>query len=427
MFNQVQETTLPNGLRVISSEVPHVASVAFGVWVGVGSRYESKAMGGASHFIEHMLFKGTRKRSALEISQAIEGKGGYLNAFTQEESTCFYARVTCPQLEQAFDTISDMCVHSNFKAEELEKERQVVLEEMMMYGDQPQHLVHELLERNLWKGHALGRPIIGDSESVPSMSRRDLTSFWKHHYVPSNMVCAFAGNVSHDECVRLVKARMGRLKAARRPVPRKCGERVGQGAFASAEKPIEQAHLAMGIRLFGRHDERRYALKVMNTVLGENMSSRLFQVVREKHGLAYSIHSSRCLHGDQGALVIGAGLEKGSAPKALKLILRELERLRQRKISQREMELARDYAIGQVQLGLESMSNQMTWLGDNLLSFDQFMPPADAVAALSAVTADEVQALAQSCLVPERMTLAVVAPDVSSKVAGALTGQIERF
>jgi predicted Zn-dependent peptidase len=427
MFEQVQETTLPNGLRVITSSVPHVASVSFGIWVGVGSRYESKAMGGASHFIEHMLFKGTRKRTALDLSQAIEGKGGYLNAFTQEESTCFYARVTCPQLESAFDTISDMCLHSLFNAEELEKERHVVLEEMMMYGDQPQHLVHELLERNLWKGHALGRPIIGNSDSVPAMSRRDLTGFWKQHYVPSNMVCSFAGNVSHEECVRLVKARMGRLKAARRPVARKCGDRVPQGTYASAEKPIEQAHLAMGIRLFGRHDERRYALKVLNTVLGENMSSRLFQVVREKHGLAYSIHSSRCQHADQGALVISAGLEKGSASKALKLILRELERLRQRKISQREMELARDYAIGQVQLGLESMSNQMTWLGDNLMSFNQFMSPADAMASLSAVTAEEVQQVAQDCLVPERMTLSLVAPDVSAKVAASLSGQIAKF
>ncbi len=427
MFEQVQETTLPNGLRVITSSVPHVASVAFGIWVGVGSRYESKAMGGASHFIEHMLFKGTRKRSALDISQTIEGKGGYLNAFTQEESTCYYARVTCPQLEPAFDTISDMCLHSLFNAAELEKERHVVMEEMMMYGDQPQHLVHELLERNIWKGHALGRPIIGSAESVPAMTRKDLVAFKQRHYVPSNMVCAFAGNVSHDECVRIVKARMGRCKPARKPAARSCGDAVPQGRYVSAERPIEQAHLAMGIRLFGRHDERRYALKILNTVLGENMSSRLFQVVRERHGLAYSIHSSRSLHADQGALVISAGLEKGSAPKTLKLIMRELDRLRQRKVTAREMELARDYASGQVQLGLESMSNQMTWLGDNLLSFNQFMSPADAVANLSAVTAEEVQQLAQSCLVGDRITLSLVSPDASAKVESALSGQIANF
>jgi predicted Zn-dependent peptidase len=416
----VRETKLGNGLRVITAAMPEVESVSIGIWVGVGARYEDAPMSGVSHFIEHLLFKGTRRRSAGEISNAIEGRGGHLNAFTQEESTCFYARVAHEDAAHAMDVLADMFLNSVFAPGELDKERGVIVEEIMMYRDQPQQLVEELLGEALWKDHALGRPISGQPETVRAMSRDAVVSFMRSKYVADSTVVAVAGRLDHDACVRLAERRFGGLAGGPRPQCAPVGDGAAQCRVRTVSRDIEQNHLAMGLRVFGRDDPRRYPLKVLCTVLGGNMSSRLFQVVREKHGLAYSIHSGTHLFRDSGALAISAGLDRKRAMKALDLILRELVRLRERPVSAAELRRARDFLIGQLKLSLENTSSQMMWIGDNLITRERFVPPQELVDAIAAVSAEDVQRIAREVLVGRRLSLAMVAPGLDDAMGARI-------
>ncbi len=427
MFENVNETKLANGIRVVTSTLPHVQSVTVGIWVGVGSRHESKTMGGASHFLEHLLFKGTATRSPLDITRAIEGKGGYLNAFTQEESTCYYARVGYDHLWTTLDVLGDMVLNPKLAAVDVDKERQVILEEMMMYQDQPHHLVSEMLEAAVWPQHPLGRPVIGTEKSVRGMSDSDLRHFKETKYVPANTVVAVAGRVDHAECVEHVTALMAGLE--RRAMPRsvRFTGAVKRKKAVVAGKEIEQTHVAMGLRVFGRMDRRRHELKLLNIVLGENMSSRLFQVVREKHGLAYSIHSGCHLYADSGMLNISAGLDRRRSDKALKLIMKELDRFRQRPISASELTRAKDYAIGQLRLGLESTSNQMMWIGENVISRGRVINPEDTIRALEAVTAEKIQKLATTFFRKGRLSIAVVAPVGDAMEEAAISAAVNEF
>jgi predicted Zn-dependent peptidase len=417
MLMDVQLSVLPNGLRVISSAIPRVESVTMGIWIGVGSRYETNAMAGVSHFLEHLLFKGTKRRSAKQISMAIEGRGGYLNAFTQEESTCYYARVARDQMTLALDVLTDMYLNPRMSEEDIVKERGVIVEEIMMYRDQPQQVVQELLTDALWKGHSLGRPIIGSPETLAAMDRARIDAFRCSAYIPSNTVFAFAGKVEHGECVRLVERFFGGLRGKALPPAPRVTARVRQEPLVLQGKDIEQTHLAMGVRIFGRHDKRRFALRILNTVLGENMSSRLFQVVREKHGLAYSVHSSFQLFEETGALVVSAGLDRKRTLKAVELILREIRRMKEKPVSPAEMKRARDYVVGQLRLGLESTTNQMLWVGDNMISYGKFLPPEDAIKNIQAVTAKDVQEVAESIFHEASTSIAMVAPETSDAMS----------
>ncbi len=410
MLNDVQLTTLPCRARVITSRIAHVESVSLGVWVGVGARCEPNRLAGASHFMEHMVFKGTGRRSAREISQAIEGRGGYLNAFTQEENTCFYARVPFDSLPKAFDVLADMYLDPTLADGEIARERGVVLDEMQMYRDQPQHLVHDMAGEALWNRHPLGRPVVGREKTIEALSRDELTRFWQKHYVPANTVFAFAGKLEHEACVALVQGALGARAPGRRSRFRKAGDEVALLPMAVARREIEQVHAVMGIRLFGRTDERRFALRILSAVLGENMSSRLFQTVRERYGLAYSVQSSIQLFADTGALLISAGLDRARAVRALNLIVKELVRLRTRPVPKAEFRRARDYLLGQLRLGLESTSNHMNWVGENLLALDRFVHPDEVMEKLSAVTPADVQAVACDVLRSEAVSLSAVAP-----------------
>lgn len=410
MFTDVQETRLANGMRVITSRIPHVQSAAVGLWVGAGSRHEPAKLGGISHFLEHMLFKGTAKRSALEISRAIEGRGGYLNAFTQEESTCYYARVGFDRIATAFDVLSDMLLSARCSPADTTKEKQVILEEMRMYGDQPQHVVQEMLQQSVWPGHALGRPVIGSIASVTSMQSEDLLAYKTRAYVPGNLVAAFAGLIDHDACVAMVEKAFGGL--SKRAVPKMPPFRDTRAPVAAVQagREIEQNHLAIGVRLFGRDDDRRSVLRVLNVILGENMSSRLFQIVREKHGLAYSIHSMAQLQKDSGVLAVHAGLDRERGSKALALILREMLRMAEMPVKAAELKRAKDYVIGQLRLGLEGTSSQMMWIGDNLLSHGRFVDPNETIRHTNAVTADDIQSLAATYFRKGRFSIAAVTP-----------------
>ncbi|MFC1462468.1 M16 family metallopeptidase [Verrucomicrobiota bacterium] len=414
MDMNVRTSQLPNGIRVISSSLPHVESVTLGIWVGVGARCEAARFAGMSHFIEHLLFKGTSRRTAKDISQAVEGRGGYLNAFTQEENTCYYARVAHDHAWNALDVLADMYRHSRFDPREIEKERGVIIEEIMMYHDQPQHAVHDMLMRALWKGHPLGRPIAGEPEALRAMTRRHMVEFLRKKYVPSQTLIAIAGKVDHDRCVSKVKELMGSCKRGRTSGFRRVAASAAQDALVTEKRDIEQTHLALGIRLFGRCDKRRYTLKVLSAILGENMSSRLFQLVREKYGLAYSVSSSCHLYSETGALVVSAGLDRKRYLKALDLVVRELARLKERPVGRKELKLARDYVVGQLRLGLESTSNQMMWLGDNIMSHDRFIAPDESISEISKVTAEDIQRLARQVIKRGRTSLAVISPDLSA-------------
>ena len=415
MLMNVRQSELPNGIRVITSAMPHVQSVSVGVWVGVGSRYESTRMAGATHFIEHLLFKGTRKRNAQDISREIEGRGGYLNAFTQEEATCYYARVACDHFENAADVLTDMYRNPLFDAGEIAREVRVVIEEIMMYRDQPQHVVHEMLSTALWPRHQLGRPIIGQPGTLSKMDRKRILVYKERHYVPACTVIAAAGKLDHDACVKAIRRMLGRCSRRRRPACRHVTSSVGQERMAIARKDIEQNHLALGFRIFGRRDSRRYALKILSAVLGENMSSRLFQVVRERHGLAYAIHSHCQLFADSGALMISAGLDRKRHVQALRLIVRELKKMAKSPVGAKELERGREYALGHLRMGLESTSSQMTWIGDGLLAHGRFVPPEEVMKRLSGVTASDVQRLARQVLTASRCSLALVGPAVSDR------------
>ncbi len=415
MLNDVKVTELSNGIRVATSSVPTVESVTFGIWVGVGARYEPKRIAGISHFIEHLLFKGTKNRSARDISEAIEGRGGYLNAFTQEESTCYYARVGFDWLEGSLDVLADMYKNSKLAQSDIDRERGVIIEEIMMYKDQPQHVVHEMLGSALWAGHPLGIPIIGYPKTLKNMNRSDIVKFKQSRYVPGNTIFSFAGRVDHDRCVDMVSRLGGRGKKMPVLSCRPFTSRKSPRTVILANKSIEQTQLALGFRTFGKRDRRRYALRVLSAVLGENMSSRLFQVVREKHGLAYSVHSGCYLYEDTGACIITAGLDRKQHAKALRLIVKELARLKNRPVGKSEMKRAKDYLIGQTRLGLESMTSQMLWLGENVLTHGKFVSPSDVVESINKVTSEDVMKLANTLFTVRNACLSAVSPELSEE------------
>jgi len=405
-----QITHLPSGLAVATTEMPHRASVSLGLWVGVGGRYEPAELNGVSHFIEHLLFKGTPKRSAKEISQAVEGIGGYLNAFTGEESTCFYSKGRHDRFNELLDVLADMFLNSKFDPDEIEKERGVIKEELAMYLDQPQHHVQELLNETLWPDQPLGRPLTGTVQTLDAMTRVDLLNFQRTNYVTGATLIAAAGNLSHKRVVNAVARYAPRFPRGKRPRFVPAASPQTKARVRLVTRKVEQTQLALGFRTCSRHDERRFALRLLNTVLGENMSSRLFQVVREERGLAYNIYSSLSFFDDTGDLVISAGLDTENVARTLSLIQRELRHLATRPPAASELRRARDYVIGQIDLSLENTESLMMWLGEQLLGYGQVVSPAQVKRRLSQVTASEVRGVARDFFRADRLSLAMVSP-----------------
>jgi predicted Zn-dependent peptidase len=405
-----QVSRLSNGLMIATAEMPHMASVSLGLWVGVGGRYEPAELNGVSHFIEHLLFKGTRRRSAKAISQAVEGIGGYLNAFTAEENSCYYSKARHDRLDELLDVLMDMFLHSTFDREEIEKERGVIREELAMYLDQPAQHVHELLNETLWPDHPLGRPLTGTEQHIASLDRSQMVQYQRANYVAgATLVCA-AGNVIHERVVRAVSRYSRGFPCGRRPQFLPVGDRQTAPRVRLFPKDTAQLQLALGLRVCSRHDERRFALRLLNTLLGENMSSRLFQVLREDTGLAYSVHSSLSLFDDVGVLCLAAGLDTDKLARALKLTMRALRRFVDAPPPAAELRRARDYLIGQIDLGLESTENQMMWLGEQFLAYGKVITAAEVKEHLGAVTPGDVRRVARDFLRPEQMSLALVAP-----------------
>ena len=403
-------TRLENGLTILTAEMPHMASVSLGLWVGVGSRYEPEALGGVSHFIEHLLFKGTRKRNAREISEAVEGLGGYLNAFTSEEQTCFYAKAGAVHFDQLLDVLTDMFLHSTFDAVEINKERDVIKEEIAMYLDQPSQQVQELLNAIMWPDQPLGRSITGSNKTLDHIQREHLLAYRNSLYVASATVIAAAGNIPHEKVVKAVKKLARRFPSGHRAQYSSARSVQEKPTLCLRTKKTEQTHIALGIRACSRHDDRRFALRVLNAVLGENMSSRLFQTVREDQGLAYSIYSSSSFFDDAGDVVISSGLDTANLPKLFKTVLREIKRLRDDLVPMGELRRARDYLIGQLDLSLENSENQMMWLAEQWLGYGKIASPKEVKKKLSEVTPAEVRAAARAFFRPDRYNVALVSP-----------------
>jgi predicted Zn-dependent peptidase len=415
-------TQLENGLTVATAEMPHMKSVSLGLWVGAGSRHEPAPLNGVCHFIEHLLFKGTRKRSAKEISQAVEGIGGYLNAFTSEETTCFHARAGHDRFEELLDVLMDMLLDSKFAPADIEKEREVIKEEIAMYLDEPQHQVQELLNATLWPGQPLGRPITGTAKTLDAMTRAHLTGYLSGHYSSGSTVLAVAGKVSHRAVVRAAKRYARRFPAGGRAQFTPVRILQFEPAVRLFTRKIEQTQIALGLRTCSRHDERRYALRLLNVLLGENMSSRLFQTVREERALAYSIYSTPSFFGDTGDLVVSAGLDTDNLTKTLRLILRELRRFTETPPGAAELRRARDYLLGQIDLGSESTETQMNWLGEQLLGYGRVFEVAEVRRRLREITPGQIRAVARDFFVPQQMNLALVSPLKSDRGLAAMLG-----
>lgn len=403
-------TRISNGLTVATAEMPHMASVAVGVWVGVGGRFETAQLSGVAHFIEHLLFKGTGRRSAREISEAVEGVGGYLNAFTTEENTCFHARAHAEHTDDLLDVLVDMLVNSRFAPADISKERDVIKEEIAMYRDQPQQLVHDLLHETLWPNHPLGRPLTGTETTLDAIRRSDILTFLRANYTASNTVLAIAGPLPHAEVLRRCRKLVSKLTDGRKPSFAPADTEQRAPVVCLHTKKTEQTQLALGVRACSRHDERRFAVRVLNAIVGESMSSRLFQILREDKGLAYSVYSSWAFMEDTGAITISAGLDHEDLEKSMRIIARELRTLTETPVSAAELRRARDFVIGQMELSLEGTENQMNWVGESLLGYDRILEPRDVTQRLASVTAGEVRNVARDFFRPDRLNVAIVSP-----------------
>jgi predicted Zn-dependent peptidase len=403
-------STFPNGLRVATAEMPHMTSVSVGLWVGVGSRYEPAPLNGVCLFIEHLIFKGTRKRSAREISEAVEGIGGSLNAFTSEEATCFHARASHDRFDSLLEVLMDMRHGSRFDPADIAKEREVIKEEMAMYFDEPQHLVQELLNATMWPGHPLGRSITGTNETLDRMRRAHLVDYLRENYRTGSSLVVAAGRVSHRRVLQAIKPYVRRWLAGPRPSFEPAATTQTAPRLRLVTRKTEQTQLALGMRTCSRHDPRRFAVRLLNTILGENMSSRLFQVVREDHGLTYSIYSTPSFFEDTGDIVISAGLEAEKLPRTLRLIFSELRQLAAQAPSRVELRRAQDYVLGQINLSLENTESQMNWLGEQLLGYGRTFAPAILKRRIQGVTGRDIQNAAREFFRPDRLSLALVSP-----------------
>ncbi|HEX6499496.1 MAG TPA: pitrilysin family protein [Micromonosporaceae bacterium] len=411
----VRRTVLPSGLRVITEAVPAMRSVSFGVWVGVGSRDESPTLSGVSHFLEHLLFKGTRKRSALEISAQIEAVGGETNAFTTKEYTCYYARVLDADLPLAIDVLMDLVADSVLAEPDVETERGVILEEIAMHDDEPDDEVHDLFTSAVYGSHPLGRLISGTPETISPMTRQQILRFYRRMYVPPAIVVAAAGNLDHAAVVRRVREAVAgtRLDTGpaepRRYRPETPRVRARPATGVVRGKETEQAHLVLGGEGLSRIDDRRFALGVLNNVIGGGMSSRLFQEIREKRGLAYSVYSFTTSYADSGLFGVYAGCAPGKIDEVLELTGECLAEIAGRGVTDAEVRRGKGMMKGSLVLGLEDTGSRMSRLGKGELLYDEMLSVDELLARVDAVTPDDIRAIAGEVL-SRPMSLAVIGP-----------------
>lgn len=407
-----QKTTLNNGLRIVTATLPQTRAVSAIIFAGTGARCEPAPLAGISHFVEHMLFKGTDRRpTGLDISKTIEGLGGDMNAATNKETTQYWIRVARPHFDAALDVLADLFLHSRFDPAEVDKERLVIVEEIVSLFDSPADWVHQIIEELLYgRDHPLGRDIAGTTESVRAIGRDEMLAYIAARYTPNNLVIAVAGNLAHQEAVDAIRQHFGDL--APQPVTPYLPAPDGQTAprLRIQFKETEQANLCLGVPGLSYRHPDRYALKILNTILGEGMSSRLFQEVRERRGLAYAVGSYLHSYADAGAMVAFASVDLERVPDTVTTILAEWRQIVREAVTDEELTRAREYTKGRFLLGLEDSRSVAAWIGSQESRMEEILTPDQVVAAIDAVTRDDVQRLACQLLRPEKLSLAVIGP-----------------
>ncbi|MBI1991703.1 MAG: insulinase family protein [Candidatus Omnitrophica bacterium] len=410
MSSPYRMATLSNGLGLVLRPMPQAQSVAVGVWVGAGGRYESSELAGVSHFLEHLLFKGTRRRSCEELKQAIEGVGGSLNGFTAEEFTCYMVKAPHRYTRRAIDVLADMVQRPRFSLDDVNKEREVILEEIRMYEDTPGQYVHDLLSQLLWPNHPLGMLLSGTIDTVRRMTRSDVARYWRRMYQPRNLLVACAGAMDPEGVSRYVRQAFGTMRGAparafqRAPRPRR-GPQVRVW-----NKQTEQTHLCAGTYAVPRTHPDRFALELLHVLLGANMSSRLFREVREKRGLVYEIGTQIKRFHDTGAFIIYAGCDTGKLTATVQTIFTELSRIRRAPIARAELKRAKDYYAGQLIMGLEDTMDHMLWMGEQAVTVGRVAKPDILLGHLANVTERDVQRVARHLFLTPKMHLVVGGP-----------------
>jgi len=411
-----QKSTLGNGLRIVSEEISSVKSATIGIWVGSGSRNETSQNLGVSHFIEHLLFKGTENRSAREIAETVDAVGGQFNAFTTKEYTCYYIKVISKHLPLAMEVLSDMLFHPKFDLADIDKEREVVLEEIHMYEDAPDETIHDLYMETVWPDHPLGRSILGNITSIGQINEDNVRNYYQQNYVPTNMVLAGAGNVAHQELVEMASQYFGSYSGALAKqvlsVPQ-----FNRDVFVRNRK-IEQMHICVGTPGLPFDDEHAYTLNVLNTVLGGGLSSRLFQSIREDRGLAYSVYSYLSSYQDAGLFTLYAGTRPANAQAVLALMQSEMKNLRDHGISYAELARAKEYIKGNLLLGLENTSSRMTRLGKLELTLNKIISVEEVIDRIECISVSDVTELARRLFVADKTCITALGPSkVKFKVA----------
>ena len=405
----IQKRVLPNGLVVLTETMTHVRSVSVGVWVRNGSRREVREENGLAHFMEHMVFKGTERRSAEAIAREMDSIGGMLDAFTSKEQICFNAKVLDDHLPIAFDVIADLVLRPKFDSEDVKKERQVVLEEIKMDLDNPEYMLHEIFTRGFWPEHPLGRPILGTPETVKKFNREALRNRFQRWFAPDHLVLSAAGNVSHEAVMELVEREFGGLTASG-----DADEDVAPATEApihiEAKKELEQCHVCIGVPSVPLADERRFAVAVMNNLLGGGMSSRLFQNIREKQGLAYAVFSELTPYSDAGMMTVYAGTAKETVDQVIDLIVKEFRDLKETLVTEEELRRAKNHLKGSLMLSLESTSSRMSNLARQELYFRRFYSLDEILAGIETVTREEIQAIAREFFRPEQIAVTALGP-----------------
>jgi predicted Zn-dependent peptidase len=403
----LRRTVLPSGLIVLTERMEHLRSVAMGVWIKSGSRCESAEINGISHFVEHMVFKGTRSRSSLGIAREMDSIGGNLDAFTGKETICFNVKSLADHVPIALDVLADLVLNPVFASPEIERERGVILEEIKIDEDNPDVLVHELFTQNFWKDHPLGKPILGTTKTVGRLDQQKLIDYHIGSFRGGNMVFSAAGNLEHDEFVEAVSQKFTGLPP---------GEAVHemQAPLASArillqnKKSLEQVQLCLGVPAPPITDDNRYATLILNTVLGGGMSSRLFQTIREERGMAYAIYSDLSPYSDTGSLCVYAGTSANKALECIDLILAEFRNLKEVPLSEEELTRAKDQLKGNILMGLESSNSRMANLARQEMYFHQFFTAEEVILRVEAVTAEQIQAMAQRLFVSDRIAVTLL-------------------
>jgi predicted Zn-dependent peptidase len=403
----IHREVLDNGLTILTERLPNVRSVSLGIWIKSGSRHESAEQNGISHFLEHLLFKGTRRRSAQQIAMDIDSIGGQLDAFTSREYVGFYAKVLDEHLRDAFELLSEIVLYPRFPAAEVERERNVICEEINMTEDAPADLVHDIFTENFWRGHSLGRPISGTKAIIKSLSRKAISSFFRTVYSPSNMLVVAAGHLQHQEIVAQAQKHFGSQRALKNGFVSQAPQ-VHKCIKVRHKRELEQSHICLGTIAPSITSERRYAAGVMSNILGGGLSSRLFQNIREKRGLVYAIFSSLNLYKDAGMLMVYAGMSRESLPAVIELITKECRKLCCDPVSEDELRRAKENIKGSFVLGLESTSSHMTHLAQQEIYFQRCYTLKEILARVERVTKEDLMSVAQEILQDRYLSIAAI-------------------